>query len=47
MLSIIQQLLVAGNETTTKMFTEMMRLPAENPAEAVLTDERSGLPNCK
>ena len=26
MLSIIQQLLVAGNETTTKMLTEMMRL---------------------
>jgi cytochrome P450 len=31
MLSIIQQLLVAGNETTTKMLTEMMRLLAENP----------------
>ncbi len=33
MLSIIQQLLVAGNETTTKMLTEMMRLLAENPDE--------------
>ncbi len=33
MLSIIQQLLVAGNETTTKMITEMMRLLGENPAE--------------
>jgi cytochrome P450 len=31
MLSIIQQLLVAGNETTTKMLTEMMRLLGENP----------------
>ncbi len=30
MLSIIQQLLVAGNETTTKMLTEMMRLLAEH-----------------
>ncbi|MGI9596368.1 MAG: cytochrome P450 [Acidimicrobiales bacterium] len=33
MLSIIQQLLVAGNETTTKMLTEMMRLLGENPDE--------------
>lgn len=33
MLSIIQQLLVAGNETTTKMLTEMMRLLGEHPAE--------------
>lgn len=31
MLSIVQQLLVAGNETTTKMLTEMIRLLAENP----------------
>ncbi len=31
MLSIIQQLLVAGNETTTKMLTEMMRLLGEHP----------------
>lgn len=33
MLSIIQQLLVAGNETTTKMLTEMMRLLAQNPEQ--------------
>ena len=33
MLSIIQQLLVAGNETTTKFLTEMMRLLGENPGE--------------
>ena len=33
MLSIIQQLLVAGNETTTKALTEMMRLLGENPHE--------------
>ncbi len=33
MLSIIQQLLVAGNETTTKMLTEMMRLLGEQPGE--------------
>ena len=33
MLSIIQQLLVAGNETTTKSLTEMMRLLGENPHE--------------
>jgi len=33
MLSIIQQLLVAGNETTTKLLTETMRLLAENPEE--------------
>jgi cytochrome P450 len=33
MLSIVQQLLVAGNETTTKTLTEMIRLLAENPAE--------------
>ena len=33
MLSIVQQLLVAGNETTTKMLTEMMRLLAENPEQ--------------
>ena len=33
MLSILQQLLVAGNETTTKMLTEMMRLFGENPEE--------------
>lgn len=33
MLSIVQQLLVAGNETTTKMLTEMMRPLADNPLE--------------
>jgi len=33
MLSILQQLLVAGNETTTKMLTEMMRLLGERPDE--------------
>jgi cytochrome P450 len=33
MLGIIQQLLVAGNETTTKMLTEMMRLLGENPEQ--------------
>jgi cytochrome P450 len=33
MLSIIQQILVAGNETTTKLLTEAMRLLTENPAE--------------
>ena len=33
MLSIVQQLLVAGNETTTKMLTEMMLLLAQHPDE--------------
>jgi cytochrome P450 len=33
MLSILQQLMVAGNETTTKMLAEMMRLLASHPAE--------------
>jgi cytochrome P450 len=33
MLSIVQQLLVAGNETTTKMLTEGARLLIEHPAE--------------
>jgi cytochrome P450 len=33
MLSIVQQLLVAGNETTTKMLTEMVRLLAEHPEQ--------------
>ena len=33
MLSIVQQLLVAGNETTTKMLTEMMRLLGEYPEQ--------------
>jgi cytochrome P450 len=31
MLSILQQLLVAGNQTTTKMLAEMMRLFGEHP----------------
>jgi cytochrome P450 len=31
MLSIVQQLLVAGNETTTKLLTETIRLLAEHP----------------
>ena len=31
MLSIVQQLLVAGNETTTKLLTETVRLLADNP----------------
>lgn len=49
MLSIIQQLLVAGNETTTKMLTEMLRLLVENPDEwralkqAVAADDGIGL----
>ncbi len=33
MLSIVQQLLVAGNETTTKMLTEGARLLIEDPGE--------------
>ena len=33
MLSIVQQLLVAGNETTTKLLTETVRLLASNPEE--------------
>jgi cytochrome P450 len=33
MLSIVQQLLVAGNETTTKAITEGLRLLGEHPAE--------------
>ena len=33
MLSIVQQLLVAGNETTTKLLTETMRLLANNPEQ--------------
>ncbi|MEO5899274.1 MAG: cytochrome P450 [Ilumatobacteraceae bacterium] len=42
MLSIIQQLLVAGNETTTKMLTEMMRLLGEHPAQwQLLRDDPS------
>jgi cytochrome P450 len=33
MLSIVQQLLVAGNETTTKLLTETMRLLANHPEQ--------------
>ncbi len=33
MLSILVQILVAGNETTTKLITEMIRLLAEHPDE--------------
>jgi cytochrome P450 len=45
MLSIVQQLLVAGNETTTKMLTEMMRLLGERPDEwAKLRDDPSRIP---
>ena len=33
MLSIISQLMVAGNETTTKLLTEMMRLLGEHPEQ--------------
>ena len=41
MLSILQQLLVAGNQTTTKMLAEMMRLFGEHPDrwQAVRDDE--------
>ena len=45
MLSIISQLVVAGNETTTKTLTEMMRLLGENPEQwKMLRDdpERAG-----
>ncbi len=34
MLSILQQLLVAGNETTTKLVTEACRMLIDNPEEA-------------
>ena len=45
MLSIVQQLLVAGNETTTKMLTEMMRLLAENPDQwAMVKADPSRIP---
>jgi cytochrome P450 len=33
MLSIVSQLMVAGNETTTKLLTEMMRLLGEHPEQ--------------
>ncbi len=42
MLSILQQLLVAGNETTTKVLTESIRLLGENPdAWTTLREDRS------
>ena len=42
LLSILQQVLVAGNETTTKLITESLRLLAEHPAQwALLRDEPS------
>jgi cytochrome P450 len=45
MLSIVQQLLVAGNETTTKLLTETVRLLAENPDEwEQLKDDPSRAP---
>jgi cytochrome P450 len=43
MLSIVQQLLVAGNETTTKSLTEGVKLLAEHPAQwAALKADPSG-----
>jgi cytochrome P450 len=42
MLSIVQQLLVAGNETTTKLLTETVRLLAENPEQWKLLREDPG-----
>ena len=45
MLSIVQQLLVAGNETTTKLLTETVRLLAENPDQwQQLRDDPSRAP---
>ena len=45
MLSIVQQLLVAGNETTTKMLTEMMRLLGEHPDQwAMVQADPSRIP---
>jgi cytochrome P450 len=42
MLSMVQQLLVAGNETTTKLLTETMRLLGENPDQwRMLQDDPS------
>jgi cytochrome P450 len=46
MLSIVQQLLVAGNETTTKLLTETMRLLAGKPAQwEMLKRDPSRAPN--
>jgi cytochrome P450 len=45
MLSIVQQLLVAGNETTTKLLTETVRLLSENPDQwRALKDDASRAP---
>lgn len=45
MLSMVQQLLVAGNETTTKLLTESMKLIAETPGEwEKLREDRSRAP---
>ena len=44
-LSMVQQLLVAGNETTTKLLTETIRMLAENPDEwRKLKDDPSRAP---
>jgi cytochrome P450 len=46
MLSIVQQLLVAGNETTTKLLTETMRLLANHPDQwARLREDPSRAPD--
>jgi len=46
MLSILQQLLVAGNETTTKLVTEACRMLIENPeAAARVRENRELVPN--
>ena len=46
MLSIVQQLLVAGNETTTKLLTETMRLLANHPDQwRSLQQDPSRAPN--
>ena len=42
MLSIISQLMVAGNETTTKLLTEMMRLLGEHPDMWASRQDRPG-----
>lgn len=45
MLSILQQLLVAGNQTTTKMLAEMMRLFGEQPERWQAVRDDPGLVN--
>lgn len=45
-LSILQQLLVAGNETTTKLLTEAIRLLGEHPREwQMIRDDASLIPS--